>query len=93
MKTNLTLLLLIIVMVSCQLKKSDNTETAVARLQKLTIQKIARQIRSKLLLFSGLIKQKPNIAKSTAFVLSKQSLIREDGKVNLLSFAKNNPRL
>ena len=30
MKTNLTLLLLIIVMVSCQLKKSDNTETAVA---------------------------------------------------------------
>ena len=30
MKTNLTLLLLIIVMVSCQLKNSDNTETAVA---------------------------------------------------------------
>ncbi len=50
MKTNLTLLLLIIVMVSCQLKKSDNTETAVAE---------ATEIDN-----------------------------TEDGKVNLLSFAK-----
>ena len=30
MKTILTLLLLIVVTASCQLKKSDNTETAVA---------------------------------------------------------------
>ena len=72
MKTILTLLLLIVVTTSCQLKKSDNTETAVTESTEIdNAEDCTRQIRSKLLLSSGLIKQKPNTAKSTAFVPSK----------------------
>ena len=63
MKTILTLLLLIVVTTSCQLKKSDNTETAVTESTEID-----------------------NAEDCTADTV--KVLIREDGKVNLLSFAK-----
>ena len=71
MKTILTLLLLIVVTASCQLKKSDNTKTAVTESTEIDNAEDCTADTVKLLLSSGLIKQKPNTAKSTAFVPSK----------------------
>ena len=88
MKTNLTLLLLIIVMVSCQLKKSDNTETAVAEATEIDNTEDCTADTVKATAIFWIDKAETKHCKEYGFrTIKAKVLIREDGKVNLLSFA------
>ena len=77
MKTILTLLLLIVVTTSCQLKKSDNTETAVTESTEIDNAE------------DCIDKAETKHCKEYGFrTIKAHVLIREDGKVDLMSFVK-----
>ena len=82
MKTILTLLLLIVVTTSCQLKKSDNTDTAVAESTEIDNAEdcTADTVKATAIFW---------IDKEYGFrTIKAHVLIREDGKVDLMSFVK-----
>ena len=89
MKTILTLLLLIVVTTSCQLKKSDNTETAVAESTEIDNAEDCTADTVKATAIFWIDKAETKHCKEYGFrTIKAKVLIREDGKVNLLSFAK-----
>ena len=78
MKTNLTLLLLLVMMVSCQPKKSDSIEDCAADTVKATA-------------IFWIDKVETKHCKEYGFrTIKAKVLIREDGKVDLLSSSRNN---
>ena len=86
MKTNLTLLLLLVMMVSCQPKKSDSTEMSVAEAAKIDN---IEDYTVKATAIFWIDKVETKHCKEYGFrTIKAKVLIREDGKVNLLSFAK-----
>ena len=89
MKTILTLLLLIVVTTSCQLKKSDNTDTAVAESTEIdNIEDCATDTVKATAIF-WIDKVETKHCKEYGFrTIKAKVLIREDGKVDLLSFVK-----
>ena len=89
MKTNLTLLLLLVMMVSCQPKKSDSIEMSVAEAAKIdNIEDCAADTVKATAIF-WIDKVETKHCKEYGFrTIKAKVLIREDGKVNLLSFAK-----
>lgn len=91
MKTNLTLLFLLVVMVSCQLKKSDNTETVVAETEAAKIDNIedcaTDTVKATAIFWIDKVETKH--CKEYGFrTIKAKVLIRENGKVDLLSFVK-----
>ena len=86
MKTILTLLLLIVVTTSCQLKKSD---TAVAESTEIDNAEDCTADTVKATAIFWIDKVETKHCKEYGFrTIKAKVLIREDGKVNLLSFAK-----
>lgn len=89
MKTNLTLLLLLVMMVSCQPKKSDSTEMSVAEAAKIDNIEDCTVDTVKATAIFWIDKVETKHCKEYGFrTIKAKVLIREDGKVNLLSFAK-----
>ena len=89
MKTNLTLLLLIVVTTSCQLKKSDNTDTAVAESTEIDNAEDCTADTVKATAIFWIDKVETKHCKEYGFrTIKAKVLIREDGKVDLLSFVK-----
>ena len=89
MKTILTLLLLIVVTASCQLKKSDNTETAVAESTEIDNAEDCTADTVKATAIFWIDKVETKHCKEYGFrTIKAKVLIREDGKVDLLSFVK-----
>ena len=89
MKTILTLLLLIVVTTSCQLKKSDNTETAVAESTEIDNAEDCTADTVKATAIFWIDKVETKHCKEYGFrTIKAKVLIREDGKVDLLSFVK-----
>ena len=89
MKTNLTLLFLLVMMISCQPKKSDSIEMSVAEAAKIdNIEDCAADTVKATAIF-WIDKAETKHCKEYGFrTIKAKVLIREDGKVNLLSFAK-----
>ena len=86
MKTNLTLLLLLVMMVSCQPKKSDSIEMSVAEAAKIdNIEDCAADTVKATAIF-WIDKVETKHCKEYGF----RTIIREDGKVDLLSSSRNN---
>lgn len=91
MKTILTLLLLIVVTTSCQLKKSD---TAVAESTEIDNAEDCTADTVKATAIFWIDKAETKHCKEYGFrTIKAHVLIRENGKVDLMSFVKNNPRL
>ena len=89
MKTILTLLLLIVVTASCQLKKSDNTETAVAESTEIDNAEDCTADTVKATAIFWIDKAETKHCKEYGFrTIKAHVLIREDGKVDLMSFVK-----
>ena len=89
MKTILTLLLLIVVTTSCQLKKSDNTETAVTESTEIDNAEDCTADTVKATAIFWIDKVETKHCKEYGFrTIKAKVLIREDGKVDLLSFVK-----
>ena len=89
MKTILTLLLLIVVTTSCQLKKSDNTDTAVAESTEIDNAEDCTADTVKATAIFWIDKVETKHCKEYGFrTIKAKVLIREDGKVDLLSFVK-----
>ena len=89
MKTILTLLLLIVVTTSCQLKKSDNTETAVAESTEIDNAEDCTADTVKATAIFWIDKAETKHCKEYGFrTIKAHVLIREDGKVDLMSFVK-----
>ena len=89
MKTILTLLLLIVVTTSCQLKKNDNTETAVAESTEIDNAEDCTADTVKATAIFWIDKAETKHCKEYGFrTIKAKVLIREDGKVDLLSFVK-----
>ena len=91
MKTNLTLLLLLVMMVSCQPKKSDSTEMSVAEAAKIdNIEDCAADTVKATAIF-WIDKVETKHCKEYGFrTIKARVLLREDGKVDLLSSSRNN---
>lgn len=89
MKTNLTLLFLLVMMVSCQPKKSDSIEMSVAEAAKIDNIEDCTVDTVKATAIFWIDKVETKHCKEYGFrTIKAKVLIREDGKVNLLSFAK-----
>ena len=89
METNLTLLLLLVMMVSCQPKKSDSTEMSVAEAANIGNIEDCTVDTVKATAIFWIDKVETKHCKEYGFrTIKAKVLIREDGKVNLLSFAK-----
>ena len=90
MKTNLTLLLLLVMMVSCQPKKSDSIEMSVAEAAKIdSIENWAADTVKATAIF-WIDKVETKHCKEYGFrTIKARVLIREDGKVDLLSFVRS----
>ena len=89
MKTNLTLLFLLVMMISCQPKKSDSIEMSVAEAAKIdNIEDCAADTVKATAIF-WIDKVETKHCKEYGFrTIKAKVLIREDGKVDLLSFVK-----
>lgn len=93
MKTILTLLLLIVVTTSCQLKKSDNTETAVTESTEIDNAEDCTADTVKATAIFWIDKAETKHCKEYGFrTIKAHVLIREDGKVDLMSFVKKQPQ-
>ena len=89
MKTNLTLLLLLVMMVSCQPKKSDSTEMSVAEAAKIDNIEDCTVDTVKATAIFWIDKAETKHCKEYGFrTIKAHVLIREDGKVDLMSFVK-----
>ena len=93
MKTNLTLLFLLVMMVSCQPKKSDSIEMSVAEAAKIdSIENCAADTVKATAIF-WIDKVETKHCKEYGFrTIKAKVLIRKDGKVDLLSFVKKQSR-
>lgn len=91
MKTNLTLLLLILVMASCQLKKSDRANTTpIAESAEMENAEDCATDTIKATAIFWIDKAETKHSKEYGFRTVKAKVfIHEDGKVDLLSFAKD----
>ena len=89
MKTNLTLLLLLVMMVSCQPKKSDSIEMSVAEAAKIdNIEDCATDTVKATAIF-WIDKVETKHCKEYGFrTIKAKVLIHEDGKVEFESFVK-----
>ncbi|MEY8687774.1 DUF4891 domain-containing protein [Bacteroides sp. AN502(2024)] len=89
MKTNLFLLFLLVVIFSCQLKKSDNTEAVIAETAKIDDIEDCAVDTVKATAIFWIDKVETKHCKEYGFrTIKAKVLIRENGKVDLLSFAK-----
>ena len=88
MKTNLTLLFLLVMMISCQPKKSDSIEMSVAEAAKIdNIEDCAADtVKATAIFWIDKVETKEYGFRT----IKAKVLIREDGKVDLLSSSRNN---